>query len=80
MSGSFFNNGIIICYQYSLKVTVNNNFVFPIMFTEKPALVGVGFVVESICEQYINNLSISGFSTSSNIHNCGTCSYLAIGS
>ena len=71
-------NNVFICWGHATGLTKNCNINFPITFRKVPTLLGVGFVIEGIGQQF-SNTTISGFTTRSNVKNCGTDSYMVIG-
>ena len=73
------NNGVLMCYQNGGNLTWNANLTFPITFSKAPIIFGVGYTIEGIAQQYVNDISVSGFSTASGTRNCATNWYFAIG-
>ena len=73
----FFTNGVILCWNSAN--TMNTTIVFPITFTEPPTIIGVGFVIEGVGRQAVGKVTISQFSTGSDMRRSATDSYLAIG-
>lgn len=57
---------------------MNKTITFGVAYTESYKLLDVGFVIENIGEQGVQ-CTLTGFTTTSNVRNCGTYGYLAIG-
>lgn len=70
------NNGVLL--QFGQKDTKNKVITYPIAFTLQSVVIGVGFVIESVGQQFLST-HLTYFSTSSNVKNCGTAGWLAIG-
>lgn len=76
------NNGVLLQWQFSTKnldLTTNSTFTFPISYQQDYALFGVGFYISGLGRQKITSKKLSGFYTQSEVKDCGTQSWLAIG-
>ena len=65
------NNGVLL--QFSNKVqTLNLTITFPVAYKRIPVIIGVGFVIEGVGRQILQNRTITSFSTASDMKNCAS--------
>lgn len=73
-----FNNGIILQFSVGTAAVGNKTITFPLAFTQTPSVIGVGFTIEAIGQQYVS-VTLTTLRLSSNVHNCTSNGWLCLG-
>lgn len=76
-------NNMVLIQWYSGETYYSTNtrsFILPIAYTIDYWIIGVGFWIDSIGAQRVENITLTGFSTSSSTRSTGTKGWITIGS